>query len=273
MDVDVQLGCSLKDPGSHCFDGDSVYVTGSAVNVLVRLAGIDACEVRGLSLYYLRKSGFLNRLNHQLREWLEPRLTQESIRVNKLLGFEAKDYLESILEKNLVLSLGIQPFDRYGRMLVYLSGQNQGSYNFKMVETGYAIPYFIYPNAVSPTEKGEFNYDTMVKMSDAAIKAHESDLGLWAHNNVLIPMELRYLTRREFPVKYCADLVNDVIHPPYHYFKVPIEDRLFFTRKMLLLQLCMGSDPCQPVMTGCRSSGEYYRVHRYVKREKRIPRK
>jgi endonuclease YncB( thermonuclease family) len=50
MDINVLLGYSEKDENSHCFDGDSVYVGGSVVNNLVRLAGIDAPETRGLSL-------------------------------------------------------------------------------------------------------------------------------------------------------------------------------------------------------------------------------
>ena len=159
MEIDVVRGHS-KGPECHCFDGDSVYVT-SGANVLVRLTGIDAPEVRGMSLYYLKKSGFLNRLNYQLRKWLNPRLTQESIRIHKQLGFKARKYLENILEEELVVTLGQHVFDRYERPLVYLAGNNQDSYNYKMVETWLAIPYFIYPNAVSLTEK-EIDY-TMIE--------------------------------------------------------------------------------------------------------------
>ena len=101
----VQVGCSSLDPEQHCFDGDSSYVTGSFENELVRLLGIDAFEVRGLNLYYLRKSGFLSRLDYSLRKYLEPKLTNESIGIHKNLGFEARDFLESILEEDLVVSL------------------------------------------------------------------------------------------------------------------------------------------------------------------------
>ena len=242
MEIDVVRGHS-KGPECHCFDGDSVYVT-SGANVLVRLTGIDAPEVRGMSLYYLKKSGFLNRLNYQLRKWLNPRLTQESIRIHKQLGFKARKYLENILEEELVVTLGQHVFDRYERPLVYLAGNNQDSYNYKMVETGLAIPYFIYPNAVSLTEKGKIDYTMIEKMRNAAVKAHEDKLGLWAHiEDILLPKELRFLTRREYPVKYCADLVHNVIHPPQHYFKGLIEDQLYFYSKDVVTAVLHGFRP------------------------------
>ncbi|MGD2250048.1 MAG: hypothetical protein PVF58_16710 [Candidatus Methanofastidiosia archaeon] len=48
--MNVLLGHSQKDKKKHCSDGDSVYITGSFHNELVRLLGIDAPEVRGLDL-------------------------------------------------------------------------------------------------------------------------------------------------------------------------------------------------------------------------------
>ena len=63
-EIDALRGHS-KDPERYCFDGDSTYVTGSYENTLVRLLGIDAPEIRGLSLYYLEKSGFLDTLDRQ----------------------------------------------------------------------------------------------------------------------------------------------------------------------------------------------------------------
>jgi hypothetical protein len=41
-------------------------------------------------------------------------------------------------------------------------------------------------------------------------------------------MELRFLTSRSLPDKYCADLENDLLYSPQYYFKIAIEDRLFF---------------------------------------------
>ncbi|MBU7027791.1 MAG: thermonuclease family protein [Theionarchaea archaeon] len=149
-----------------------------------------------------------------------------------------KTFLESILEENLVLSFEREAFDRYERLLVYLSAEDQDAYNLKLVQAGYALPYFIYPNAVSPTEEGEFTYDTIEKFQDAAVKAKRTNLGIWEFmDRILLPMELRFLTRRELPVKYCADLSRNLLYSPQYYFKVPIENRLFFYPKDVLVAL------------------------------------
>ena len=66
--IHVHSGRSPRNPERHCSDGDSSYVTGSFENTLVQLTGIDAFEVRGLSLYHLERSEFLQRLNKHLRD-------------------------------------------------------------------------------------------------------------------------------------------------------------------------------------------------------------
>jgi len=243
--LNVLRGHSPQTPERHCSDGDSFYVTGSFENTLVRLTGIDAFEVRGLSLYHLEKSGFLKRLNKNLREYLEPKLTTESIRIHKNLGFQARDYFESILEEELVITFEKEVFDRYERALVYLSVKDgENTYNLKLVETGYALPYFIYPNAVSPRNEDEWNYDAMQKNRDIAVKAKEGNLGIWKYiDDVLLPMELRFLTRRELPAKYCANLENNYLYAPQQYFWVPVLNRLFFYPRDVLVAVEHGFRP------------------------------
>ena len=74
-------------------------------------------------------------------------------------------------------------------------------------------------------------FNTIQKMRNACIEA-------WEHmNDILLPMELRFLSRREPPQKYCADLVYDFLYSPQHYFKVPIENRLFFYPRDVLTAL------------------------------------
>ena len=221
----------------HCFDGDSTYLTFTVENELFRLLGIDAPEIRGLNLQYLEKSGFLNRLDRNLREYLEPKLTNDWIQVQKEFGLKAREFLESILEEELVLSFEKEVFDRYDRALVYLSSRDH-SYNLRLIQEGLAIPYFIYPNAVTPTENEEWNYDTIHKFREAALEAKKHNLGVWKYmDHILLPMELRFLTRRELPQKYCADLENHILYSPQHYFKVSIENRLFFYPKDVLAAL------------------------------------
>jgi len=220
---------------AQCFDGDSPYISGNCENVLVRLLGIDAYEVRGLSLYYLKKNGFLNRIDPELKKYLEKKLSNRSIQIHKELGYAARDYLESILEEDLEMSFDKEVFDRYGRALVYLSGKDQETYNLKLVREGHAIPYFIYPNAISPNEYGRFQYHNIKKFREAMWEAQEKRKNIWKHKNTLIPMELRFLTRRDPPGKYCADVENDLLYSPQHYFKVNTENRLFFYPNDILI--------------------------------------
>jgi endonuclease YncB( thermonuclease family) len=244
MNIQVTVGHSKKDPDSHCSDGDSLYITGSFENKLVRLLGIDAPEIRGLNLYYLERSGFLDTIDDQLRQYLQPKLTKESIETHKNLGFEAKDYLESILEEDLLLSFGKEVFDQYERLLAYLSAEKGKSYNLLLIQAGYALPYLIYPNAVTPSEDGEWNYEKIEEIQKATIRARTHNLGIWAHiDHILLPMELRFLTRREKPAKYCADLESLVLYPPEHYFKVPIENRLFFYPGEVVFAVLHGFKP------------------------------
>ena len=245
--LDVRPGYTPGNPQKHCSDGDSIYLNGKFENVLFRLAGIDAFEVRGMNIDSLMKSRFLYRLEKSLRSYLRPRITDESVEIHKNLGIAARYYLESILEEELTASFGREILDRYGRPLTYLSTRDsQESFNLRLIREGWAIPYFIYPNAGSPTEDGEWNYETITTVQDAALEARENNFGIWNHIHMtLIPMELRFLTRREPPSKYCADIQNDLLYPPQQYFKIPIENRLFFYPRDVFIAIEKGFKPTQ----------------------------
>jgi endonuclease YncB( thermonuclease family) len=77
----------------------------------------------------------------------------------------------------LEVTFGRKVFDRYGRPLVHL-GDGQEMYNVTLVESGFAIPYFIFPNAVPITEEGEYTYDHIERMQTAAAYAQENTLGI-----------------------------------------------------------------------------------------------
>jgi endonuclease YncB( thermonuclease family) len=243
-EINVTRGCSPNNNEKHCSDGDSCYLTGKFENVLFRLMGIDAFEVSKINIDNLWNSKFLYRLTKSLRNYLKPKLTEESTNTHKKLGIQATQYLESILEEELRVSFKNQILDRYGRPLCYLLSRNNETYNLKLVQSGWAIPYFIYPNAVSATDETEWEYDTINLVQDAAVKAREENLGIWPHiHDVLIPMELRFLIRRELPSKYCADLKNMLLYPPQQYYKVLIEHRLFFYSKDVVTALQKGFNP------------------------------
>jgi endonuclease YncB( thermonuclease family) len=192
-EINVTLGCSPHNNEKHCSDGDSTYLTGEFENVLFRLMGIDAFEICKMNIGSLWNSRFLYRLTKSLRYYLWPKLTEKSVDTHKKLGILATEYLESILEEELNVSFKNQILDRYGRPLCYLLARDKDNYNVKLVQSGWAIPYFIYPNAVSATEEGEWEYDAIRMVQDADVKAREENLGVWSHiHDTLVPMELRF---------------------------------------------------------------------------------
>ncbi len=239
----VYRGSSPSDPEKHTTDGDTAFITFNLKDTSVRLLSIDAPEITELNLKELEKSGFLSKLNGSLRSYLQPKLNKNSVKTCKILGLEAQKTLESILQWNLTLTFDREVYDRYGRMLADLS-VNGESLILNMVEKGYAIPYLIYPNAVSPSEEGKFFYYNFWKYKKAALEACKEGLGIWPYlGRILLPTEVRYLMRREVPLKYCADVENKVLYSPQCYFKVSIENRLFFYPRDVLIALQIGFEP------------------------------
>ena len=68
--------------------------------------------------------------------------------------------------------------------------------------------------------KSQGSYDcgsafSIKKQDQAAVLS----VGIWEYvDDVLLFMELRFLTRRELPAKYCANLENNYLYAPHQYF-------------------------------------------------------
>jgi len=172
---------------------------------------------------------------------------------------------------NLILMTSIEVTDRYGRLLGYLNRkktkktgetltdilQFQNSFNLKMLDSGYGFMYLIYPNlVVEENEKVGNNgkpdiekpiIATIVKTFKNAVS---SGRGLFPSKNsenpktILDPFEFRYLARlfdpksnSKGPDRFCADMVSGRLYPPYRYFEVPKENRLFFDKKQKKIAL------------------------------------
>jgi hypothetical protein len=81
---------------------------------------------------------------------------------------------------------------------------------------------------------GRFQYLTIKKFREAMWESQKKRKNIWKHTDTLIPMEFRFLTG-SLPGKYCADVENDLLYSPQDYFKVSIENRLFFYPKDVLI--------------------------------------
>lgn len=116
-------------------DGDTVVLSGAGKS---RLIGIDTPEVYG-------------------RE--------------ECWGPEASDYTkEQLGGQSVRYTVGREPRDRYGRLLVYLWLGDGRSFNALLAARGYATPLTIQPNSVYAK--------TFRRLAGAARRA---ELGLWGH--------------------------------------------------------------------------------------------
>ena len=156
------------------------------------------------------------------------------------------------------ISFSFEVFDSYGRFLAFINrnqpnpnnpGPRPLPYNERMLESGAALPYFIWPN-IDPFRNSSSLLD-VVFPPGTAIQLAETTPALRrardfvrqaranaSVNTVFDPanplrfeaFEVRYLGRREAPNRAVIDLSrsDNVILQPQHYFRIPnAEDRLF----------------------------------------------
>lgn len=166
------------------------------------------------------------------------------------------------------LSFSYEVFDRFGRFLAFLNrnqpnanvpGPRPNSYNDRQLASGRALPYFIWPN-ISPFRDVETVAQAVLAPGTANKVAETGDLkrardfvkqaraaGLGVFDNAdplrFEAFEVRYLGRREVPVRAVIDLSkNDkVLLRPQSYFTIPLpEDRLFVPAEFVPLFAAKG---------------------------------
>lgn len=167
------------------------------------------------------------------------------------------------------VSFEFEVFDSFGRFLAFIN-RNQPAptvpsprpltYNARMLESGAALPYFIWPN-VDPFRKARSLLDAVISPGDAnklaestpalkqardfVRKARVNGDGVFDAANPLRfeAFEVRYLGRREQPNRAVIDLgrSDTVILRPQSYFRIPNpEDRLFIPLPFVPLFVARG---------------------------------
>lgn len=153
------------------------------------------------------------------------------------------------------LAFSFEVFDAHGRFLAYINrNQPNGStpsprpptYNERMLESGAALPYFIWPNidpfrakplldaVLAPRTANQVAQDTpaLRQAREFTQHARANKIGVFDPANPLRfeAFEVRYLGERKVPNRAVIDLSrnDDVILRPQSYFRIPNpEDRLF----------------------------------------------
>ena len=118
---------------------------------------------------YLQPDGTSSR-NDQIKVRLIGLDTPEVGEFGECFGTEARDYLRGVLPKGTAvwITSDAEPFDKYGRSLLYLWTTNDRSVNLDLVEKGYATALNI-----APSNKYWKQFDA------AEAAAHQANLGLW----------------------------------------------------------------------------------------------
>ena len=181
---------------------------------------------------------------------------------------EAEDELESLVDSDMAdlgqdkdsfeffLIFSKEVMDGYGRFLCFINRNQPNSitpsprplsYNERLLESGLASPYFIWPN-VSPfgplskinpadlvpaTFRNTTSSDSKLSTARGFVSnARTNHLGIFDAANPLLmqPFELRFLAGRNPPHRWVIDLSknDNTLIKPQNYFTIPnLEDRLY----------------------------------------------
>lgn len=273
-------------PKQITHDGDTIKVF-DAGNFGVRFLGVDTPESSyplrdtGTSQFYKTDAdewiSYLNNLEDrwpEMKQVVGEELSQNIL--NRLAGANAaenhhqmaeaaEDKLESIIMDDMqhfgydkitmkfFLPFAYEIMDKFGRLLSFVNthvenrDERRNDYNYRMLEAGATLPYFIWPN-INPFRKepslvaalfenpGKFRENlekdnTLQKARQLVKNARQNQLMLFQAGNKLIleAFELRYLGRKKAPSRWFINMNSGdyLLHHPLSYLHFLPEDRLF----------------------------------------------
>jgi endonuclease YncB( thermonuclease family) len=276
-------GAKVMSPAAAAHDGDTVFARALA-NISIRFLGVDTPEVAfnlpgddnptpignpkweafladpfadwpdakqdlGTDLYtfLVDRTGPATATNHADHAKIGEDKLEELISAD-VATFAGNDNSKFIF----FLRYCKEVIDRYGRLLAYLTVNVRNpadapdlSYNEKMLESGMAAPYFIWPN-LDPFKKQPTLLDAVPdpdditaiagsgrfkKARDLVAAARAGGDGIFGQEPLrLLPFELRLLAGKRAPDRWVIDLSSDdgVLLAPTAYHTIEhIEDRLY----------------------------------------------
>jgi hypothetical protein len=157
------------------------------------------------------------------------------------------------------MAFAYEIMDGYGRFLCYVDRDNKQrgreerlTYNVRMLKSGLAVPYFIWPNinlfrkqgslveaVPAPAKFREFvNSHKRIKMArNFVIDARRAGVGIFSNQDpiTLLPFELRYIAGRRSLSRYVLDMSKDLpnILKPTDYYLIPNEEDGLFMMSIL----------------------------------------
>jgi endonuclease YncB( thermonuclease family) len=139
-------------------------------------------------------------------------------------GQQAKEKLMKLLPPGTTVTIQLdqEEKDSYGRLLAYIIKENNININKALLQEGFAVTYYIYPNLKYFKE-----------FQSAYVSAKENGKGIWNSNNPLteLPFEFRLRVSNKKPSKYVGDYEKKEYVEPSKYKQIPVENRVFFDTK------------------------------------------
>jgi len=137
-------------------------------------------------------------------------------------GEAAKAYLGTLLAPGdeIVLEVGAEPMDEYGRLLAEIVRKSDGmNVNLEMVEQGQASTYYIWPID-----------DSYEAYSQAVKRAHDAGIGIWNDSDPLLelPFVFRAREQQKGLLRYVGNYYTKEYVEPERWHEVPVESRVFF---------------------------------------------
>lgn len=221
----------------------------------------------------LSSSQFSNQLINNLQARSGPGVAANHRRFAEMAEDALEDFVQNDMsemgvaeeEFEFFLRFAFEIMDRYGRFLCYINRNQPNanfpsprpqSYNLRILQTGLALPYFIWPNinpwrargsilkAVMPPGSAltQAESDPALRDAQQAVRdARNGHLGVFETNDPLQlePFEIRFLSRTVPPDRRVIDLSknDNVLLHPENYHQVNSEDRLFISTEHVPLFL------------------------------------
>ena len=196
-----------------------------------------------------------------LAEYIYPKLASgKAGTLQENQGKEATIEFKKLLDQELTRPSGSkrkiflyaaeEHFDSYGRLLAYMSpyysskelstmpGEKRDTFNLKMVKSGWAAPFLIYPSLPKHLD--------LLRFQSVGKDAYENKKGAWQDPLTLTGYEFRMCVklynvtkklvsgkkvtssvRNGWVSRYCTDMTTCKIYYPWDYYKVEPYNRIF----------------------------------------------
>ncbi|PKR77220.1 hypothetical protein CEY16_10800 [Halalkalibacillus sediminis] len=190
---------------------------------------------------------------YHMNNYDESLILEDPDHSQKYHGDQATAYLQELLQPGdeIVLKLGEEPMDTYGRILAeVIRTEDNLNTNLELVRQGYASSYFIWPIGEE---------ETYQQYQNAVQEAINNNRGIWSEDTPLMELPFEFRSRYDDRALYrmVGDSETMQYYLPNDYEEVPVSQRIFFEDEMTALNA--GYEPAfdrEPIIADARVAPE-----------------